>query len=78
MALAGLSIAGERAPAEPDFSPPPVPGFMLRKPEKPLTLEEMRRQADEAAARVRARREPQASAVEPTPPPAPLATEPSR
>ena len=23
------------------FQPPPVPGFMLKKPEKPLTMEEM-------------------------------------
>ena len=40
--------------SQPDFSPPPVPEFMLRKPEKPLTLEEMQRQADEAAQRARA------------------------
>jgi len=35
------------------FQPPPVPGFMLRTPEKPLTHEEMLREAEEAAARVR-------------------------
>jgi len=41
-------------PAEmPDFSPPPVPEFMLRQPKKPLTLEEMRQQAGEAARKVR-------------------------
>ena len=38
------------------FEPPPVPGFMLRKPEKPLTIEEMKRQADEAAEKEKARR----------------------
>lgn len=38
------------------FEPPPVPGFMLRKPEKPLTMEEMKRQADEAAEKEKARR----------------------
>ena len=35
------------------FQPPPVPEFMLRRPERPLTREEMQRQADEAAARAR-------------------------
>lgn len=45
--------AGQGAP-QPDFSPPPVPEFMLRKPAKPLTLEEMKKQADEAAQRARA------------------------
>lgn len=35
------------------FETPPVPDFMLKKPDKPLTLEEMKRQADEAAARAR-------------------------
>ena len=48
--------AGQNAP-QPDFSPPPVPEFMLRKPEKPLTLEEMQKQADEAAKRARAERD---------------------
>ena len=38
------------------FDPPPVPGFMLRKPEKPLTIEEMKQQADEAAEKEKARR----------------------
>jgi len=38
------------------FDTPPVPGFMLRKPEKPLTVEEMKRQADEAAEKEKARR----------------------
>jgi hypothetical protein len=33
----------------PDFSPPPVPEFMLHPPKKPLTLEEMKKQADDAA-----------------------------
>lgn len=57
--IARLAIAGEPPrQAEPDFSPPPVPEFMLRKPDTPLTLDEMRRQADEAAARVRARPSP--------------------
>lgn len=57
--------------ALPDFSPPPVPEFMLRKPAKPLTLEEMQRQADEAAER--ARRDagtPPPGAVSPAPTPA--------
>jgi hypothetical protein len=48
--------AGRDAP-QPDFSPPPVPEFMLRKPAKPLTLEEMQKQADEAARRARAESE---------------------
>ena len=51
--LADLSAGDEPLQAEPDLSPPPVPAFMLRKPDKPLPIEEMRRQADEAAARVR-------------------------
>lgn len=42
---------------QPDFSPPPVPEFMLRRPEKPITLEEMQKQADEAARRARAERD---------------------
>lgn len=42
----------------PDFSPPPVPAFMLNKPQRPLTLEEMQRQADAAAQRARAERVP--------------------
>lgn len=46
-----------RGTAQPDFSPPPVPEFMLRKPAKPLTLEEMQKQADEAARRARAERD---------------------
>lgn len=48
--------AGQSA-SQPDFSPPPVPGFMLRKPAKPLTLEEMQKQADEAGRRARAERD---------------------
>ena len=52
------AMADELQPAsaveQPDFSPPPVPEFMLRKPEKPLTLEEMKKQADEASRRARA------------------------
>lgn len=40
---------------EPDFSPPPVPEFMLRKPAQPLTLEQMQQQADEAARMSRAK-----------------------
>jgi hypothetical protein len=51
----GVAVADNQLPAsavqELDFSPPPVPAFMLRKPEKPLTLEEMKAQADEAASR---------------------------
>lgn len=53
---AGWAMADSALPAsavpqveEPDFSPPPVPEFMLRRPTKPLTLEEMQKQADEAA-----------------------------
>jgi hypothetical protein len=60
----GPALAAEPAPpqaaqsaAQPDFSPPPVPEFMLRRPEKPLTLEEMQKQADEAARRARAERD---------------------
>ncbi len=36
-----------------DLSPPPVPGFMLQRPAKPLTLEQMQQQAEEAASKVR-------------------------
>ncbi|MBI3043897.1 MAG: hypothetical protein HYY78_13850 [Betaproteobacteria bacterium] len=43
-------------PATVHFEPPPVPEFMLRKSAKPLTLEEMQRQADEAAERARRER----------------------
>ena len=45
------------------FDTPPVPGFMLRKPEKPLTVEEMKRQADEAAEKEKARRARAASSA---------------
>ena len=55
--------AGPGAP-QPDFSPPPVPEFMLRKPAKPLTLEEMQQQADEAARRARAERDKRAPPAE--------------
>lgn len=44
---------GHENPRGLDFAPPPVPDFMLRKPEQPLTLEQMRRQADEAAEKSR-------------------------
>ena len=58
LACARATLAAEPAPPpaapQPDFSPPPVPEFMLRKPAKPLTLEEMKKQADEAAQRARA------------------------
>lgn len=40
-------------PNIPDFAPPPVPDFMLKPQQKPLTMEEMARQAEEAAARAR-------------------------
>jgi hypothetical protein len=40
-------------PGVPVFETPPMPGFMLRKPEKPLTIEEMKQQADEAAEKSR-------------------------
>lgn len=46
-----------KPPGELVFEPPPVPDFMLKKPAKPLTLEEMKRQADEAAERSRRARE---------------------
>lgn len=45
--------------AELDFSPPPVPEFMLRKSAQPLTLEQMQQQADEAARKARAKSHPQ-------------------
>lgn len=65
--IAGMAFAGgnDLLPAsavpqatEPDFSPPPVPEFMLRQQEKPLTLEEMQQHAEEAARRVRPRNKP--------------------
>lgn len=45
--------AAEPRPAEPDFSPPPVPAFMLKAPDQPLSLQQMQQQAEEAARRVR-------------------------
>ena len=36
-----------------EFEPPPIPEFMLRKLARPLTQEQMQRQADEAAERAR-------------------------
>ena len=64
LACAQAACAAEPVPphsgpgtVQPDFSPPPVPEFMLRKPAKPLTLEEMQKQADEAARRARAERD---------------------
>jgi hypothetical protein len=53
------------------FEPPPVPQFMLRKPERPLTQEEMQRQADEAAARARRASAPQTPAPDFPLPPSP-------
>src|SRR5262245_45604966 len=35
------------------FETPPVPEFMIKKPAKPLTIEEMQKQADEASERAR-------------------------
>ena len=57
--VADSSLSASAVPQieEPDFSPPPVPEFMLRQPEKPLTLEEMRQQADEAARRARLKKD---------------------
>jgi len=47
-----LVRAGDAANSpQPDFSPPPVPDFMLKKPDRPLSQEEMQKQADEAARR---------------------------
>lgn len=53
MASAGEAPDRPASPPQPDFSPPPVPGFMLKKPERPLSLEEMQKMADEAALRAR-------------------------
>jgi hypothetical protein len=50
--LSGIAIAEETPRTEPEFTPPPVPAFMLRRQDKPITLEEMRRQAEEAEKRV--------------------------
>jgi len=49
----------------PVFEPPPVPAFMLRKPAQPLSLQEMDRQAEEAAARARRAREGATGALPP-------------
>jgi hypothetical protein len=65
----GTAPAGGAA-GVPEFAPPPVPGFMLKKPEKPLSLEEMQRQADEAARRSR-QGAPVAGQPASPPPPAP-------
>ena len=46
-----------KPPADLYFAPPPVPDFMLKKPGKPLTLDEMKQQADEAAEKARRARE---------------------
>ena len=56
------------APPMREFEPPPVPEFMLRKSTQPLTIEEMRRQADEASERARRARSP-------TSKPSPMETE---
>lgn len=57
----GAGAAGAATPkVSPDgriFEPPPVPQFMLHKPPTPLSLEEMKSQADEAAARAKRARE---------------------
>ncbi len=45
--------AAGKAASMPDFSPPPVPGFMLRPQSRPMTLEEMQKEADEAAQKAR-------------------------
>ena len=50
------------------LEPPPVHDFMLKKPEKPLTVEEMQRQADEASERAR-RARAAAGAAPPSPGP---------
>ncbi len=42
------------ADTKPDFSPPPVPEFMLHKPTKSLTIEEMKKQADQASEKAKA------------------------
>lgn len=69
--LAGLLVAngslGQNGPSaqEPDFSPPPVPDFMLRTPAKPLTLEEMQQQAEAAARRARAEKDRRALPPQP-------------
>ena len=52
-----LACGSAMADGQPDFSPPPMPGFMLKKSDKPLTLEEMKQQADEASKRARAEKE---------------------
>lgn len=52
------------APPMREFEPPPVPEFMLRKPAQPLTIEEMRRQADEASERARRARAPASPPLE--------------
>jgi len=75
--MAGVAFAGGNGalPAsavsqaeEPDFSPPPVPEFMLRKPAQPLTLEQMQQQADEAARKSRAKSHPPLPAKSTQPP----------
>jgi hypothetical protein len=50
---ASAPATAEPLPTRPEFEPPPMPAFMLQPPRAPLTLEEMRRQADEAAQRAR-------------------------
>lgn len=45
--------ASGRAGPELKFEPPPMPGFMLSRPDRQLSKEEMLRQAEEEAARVR-------------------------
>ena len=72
-----LCAQGGAAGAVPEFAPPPVPSFMLKKPEKPLTLEEMQRQADEAARRARPAAPPMPAPPAPqalNPPPSPAKT----
>lgn len=45
--------AGEAPPPARRFQPPPVPEFMLRRPARPLSHDEMVKQAEEAAEKAR-------------------------
>lgn len=52
-AAGNAAQAGKPANPPMEFETPPVPDFMLKKPDKPLSVEEMKRQAEEAAERAR-------------------------
>ena len=58
------SPQGKPAPMR-EFATPPVPEFMLHKSSKPMTVEEMQRQAHEASEKARREREARQKSADP-------------